>query len=118
MQFDLARVARFTDKDRARLLSDAGIIRNRSKVNAVIVNAQKILELKKEFGSFKGWLDTHDPRPKDEWVKLFKQTFVFTGGEIVNEFLLSTGYLKGAHEATCPIYKIVKKQNPPWAIIK
>ncbi|MBI5934110.1 MAG: DNA-3-methyladenine glycosylase I [Chloroflexi bacterium] len=117
-QFDLARVAAYDEADRARLLSDAGIIRNRLKVNAAIVNARKILELQKEFGSFKAWLDTHHPRPKDEWVKLFKQTFVFTGGEIVNEFLMSTGYLKGAHEETCPIYKIIKKQNPPWAIIK
>jgi DNA-3-methyladenine glycosylase I len=116
-QFDLARVAAYDEADRARLLADAGIIRNRLKVNAAIVNARKILELQKEFGSFKNWLDAHHPRHKDEWVKLFKQTFVFTGGEIVNEFLMSTGYLQGAHEETCPIYKIVKKQNPPWAII-
>ena len=117
-QFDLAAVAAYEEADRARLLSDAGIIRNRLKVNAAIVNARKILELQKEFGSFKNWLDAHHPRPKDEWVKLFKKTFVFTGGEIVNEFLLSTGYLKGAHDADCPIYKIVKAKNPPWAIIR
>jgi DNA-3-methyladenine glycosylase I len=117
-QFDLAAVAAYDEAARTRLLSDAGIIRNRLKVNAAIVNAQKILDLQKEFGSFKNWLDSHHPRPKDEWVKLFKKTFVFTGGKIVNEFLLSTGYLKGAHEETCPIYRIVKKQNPPWAIIK
>ena len=103
-QFDLARVAAYDEADRARLLSDAGIIRNRLKVNAAIVNAQRILKLQKEFGSFKNWLDAHHPRAKDEWVKLFKQTFVFTGGEIVNEFLMSTCYLKGAHEETCPIY--------------
>jgi len=117
-QFDLARVAAYEEPDRTRLLSDAGIIRNRLKVNAAIVNARKILELQKEFGSFKNWLDAHHPRPKDEWVKLFRKTFVFTGGEIVNEFLMSTGYLQGAHEESCPIYKQVKKQNPPWAIIK
>ena len=110
-------VAKYGEKDRARLMADPGIIRNRLKVNAAIVNAQKILELRKEYGSFEGWLDAHHPRPKDEWVKLFKQTFVFTGGEIVNEFLMSTGYFKGAHEETCPIYNQVKKQNPPWAII-
>jgi DNA-3-methyladenine glycosylase I len=49
---------------------------------------------------------------------IFKKTFVFTGGEIVNEFLISIGYLPGAHEADCPIFKKVKAQNPPWAIIK
>ena len=52
--FDIPTVAAYTESDRARLLADAGIIRNRLKVNAAIVNAQRILELKKEFGSFKG----------------------------------------------------------------
>jgi DNA-3-methyladenine glycosylase I len=116
--FDLAVVAAYEQADHARLLADAGIIRNRLKVNAAIVNAGRILELQKEFGSFKGWLDAHHPLPKEEWVKLFRKTFVFTGGEIVNEFLMSTGYLPGAHAADCPIFKKVKKQNPPWAIIK
>ena len=113
-QFDLARVAAYDESDRARLLADAGIIRNRLKVNAAIVNAQRILGLQKEFGSFKNWLDTHHPRPKDEWVRLFKQTFVFTGGEIVNEFLMSTGYLKGAHEETCPAYRKIASLRPAW----
>jgi DNA-3-methyladenine glycosylase I len=112
--FDIAKVAKFNEKDRARLLADAGVIRNRLKVNAAIVNAQRILELKKEFGSFKGWLDAHHPLAKEEWVKLFKQTFIFTGGEIVNEFLLSTGYLPGAHEETCPAYKKIKALRPAW----
>lgn len=107
-RFDIATVAAYDEADRARLLADAGIIRNRLKVNAAIVNAGRILELQKEFGSFKAWLDAHHPRSKDEWTKLFKKTFVFTGGEIVNEFLLSTGYLSGAHAADCPIYKKVK----------
>lgn len=115
--FDLKRVASYTEDDRARLLADAGIIRNHLKVNAAIVNAQRILELKKEHGSFKGWLDAHHPRAKEDWVKLFKKSFVFTGGEIVNEFLISTGYLPGAHDEDCPIYPKVKLQNPPWAII-
>jgi DNA-3-methyladenine glycosylase I len=112
--FDVKKVARFTEKDRARLLADAGIIRNRLKVNAAIVNAQKILELQKEFGSFKGWLDAHHPLKKDEWVKLFKKTFVFTGGEIVNEFLMSTGYLAGAHQKNCPVYKKAASLRPAW----
>jgi DNA-3-methyladenine glycosylase I len=116
--FQIATVAAYGETDRARLLADAGIIRNRLKVNAAIVNAGRILELQKEFGSFKDWLDTHHPLPKDEWTKLFKKTFVFTGGEIVNEFLMSTGYLPGAHEADCSIFRKVKTQNPPWAIIE
>ena len=100
--------------DRERLLADAEIIRNRLKVNAAIVNAQKILELRKEFGSFKGWLDANHPLTKEEWTKLFRKTFVFTGGEIVNEFLISTGYLPGAHQADCHIYKKVASLRPAW----
>ena len=42
---------------------------------------------------------------KAEWVKLFKKTFKFTGGEITNEFLMSIGYLDGAHVPSCPIFK-------------
>jgi DNA-3-methyladenine glycosylase I len=116
--FNLKKVAKYTDADRARLLADAGIIRNRLKVNAAIVNAQRILQLQKEYGSFRDWLYDHHPLTKDEWVKLFRKTFVFTGGEIVNEFLLSTGYLPGAHTKDCPIYQKVKKQSPPWTIMR
>jgi DNA-3-methyladenine glycosylase I len=112
--FNIEKVARFGEKDRARLLADAGIIRNRLKVNAAIENAKRIKALQKEFGSFKGWLDIHHPLSKDEWTKLFKKTFVFTGGEIVNEFLLSTGYLPGAHDKKCPVYKKVASLRPAW----
>ena len=115
-QFNIQKVANYTEKDRERLLADAGIIRNKLKVNAAIVNAQRILELQEEFGSFKNWLDENHPKTKDEWVKLFKKNFKFVGGEIVNEFLMSTGYLKGAHQEDCPIYAEVLKQKPKWAI--
>jgi DNA-3-methyladenine glycosylase I len=103
--FSIEKVAAYIEADRERLLQDSNIIRNRLKINAAIVNAKKILELKSEFGSFKGWLDAHHPNSKEYWVKLFKKTFKFTGGEIVNEFLMSTGYLPGAHIPECPIYK-------------
>lgn len=112
--FKIEKIAKYTENDRARLLADAGIIRNRLKVNAAIVNAQKVLELKKEFGSFKNWLDQNHPLTKDEWTKLFKKTFIFTGGEIVNEFLMSTGYLPGAHQPDCPVYKKVASLRPAW----
>ena len=113
-KFSIEKIAQYTERDRVRLLSDAGIIRNRLKVNAAIVNAQKILELKKEFGSFKNWLDAKHPLTKEEWTKLFKKTFVFIGGEIVNEFLMSTGYLPGAHQTDCPVYKKVTALKPKW----
>lgn len=51
---------------------------------------------------------------KDGWVKLFKKTFRFTGGEIVNEFLMSIGYLPGAHVPECPTYKKILQSNPAW----
>jgi len=112
--FDIEQIAQFTEVDRERLLGDKGIIRNKLKVNAAIHNAQQILNLKEEFGSFKRWLNHHHPLSLEEWVKLFRKTFKFVGGEIVNEFLMSTGYLAGAHEEDCPIFQKVKEQNPPW----
>ena len=113
-QFVIKKVAGYKDKDRQRLLNDAGIIRNRLKVDAAIANANTILKIQKEFTSFKNWLDMHHPLTKEGWVKLFKNTFKFTGGEIVGEFLMSIGYLPGAHEESCPIYKKVLKQRPSW----
>ena len=117
-QFDIEKIARFGDGDRERLLNDAGIIRNRLKVNAAIVNAQRILEIQANYGSFKNWLDEHTPRTKDEWVKLFKKSFTFTGGEITNEFLMSTGYLSGAHEPDCPIYSKIITHKPAWFVYR
>jgi DNA-3-methyladenine glycosylase I len=112
--FDIKKVAAYTEADRERLLADAGIIRNRLKVNAAIENAKTIILLQKEYGSFEKWLEQHHPKTKEEWVKLFKQTFKFTGGEIVNEFLMSIGYLPGAHAADCKIYKDILKMKPMW----
>lgn len=112
--FDIETVAGYGESDRARLLGDAGIIRNRLKVNAAIENAKRIRALSAEFGSFKGWLDAHHPRSREAWTKLFKQTFLFTGGEIVNEFLMSTGYLPGAHSPDCPVFARVAEKSPPW----
>jgi DNA-3-methyladenine glycosylase I len=112
--FDPEVVARYGKRERARLLADAGIIRNRLKVDAVIENARRVLGLRESHGSFAGWLDAHHPLDRDEWRRLFKSTFVFTGGEIVNEFLMSTGYLPGAHRETCPVYSRILRLKPPW----
>lgn len=112
--FEIKKVAAYKEKDVERLLNDAGIIRNRLKVNAAIENAKAIVLLQKEFGSFKNWLDHHHPKTKEEWMKIFKKTFKFTGGEIVNEFLMSTGYLPGAHIETCTVYKKILKTKPAW----
>jgi DNA-3-methyladenine glycosylase I len=113
--FDIDKVSRYSEKKIDKLLQNAGIIRNRLKIMAAIDNAKRIKAIQKESGSFKSWLDKHHPLSKDEWVKLFKQNFRFTGGEIVNEFLVSTGYLQGAHTETCPVYKKVMRLKPKWA---
>ncbi len=112
--FNIKKVAAFKEKDFERLMNDSGIIRNRLKIQAAIENAKTVLKIQKEFGSFKKWLDHHHPKTKLEWVKLFKATFRFTGGEIVNEFLMSTGYLAGAHIESCPVFKKVMKAKPPF----
>ncbi len=114
-KFNILKVAAYTQADRARLLQDVGIIRNKLKIDAAIENAKTLLRLQKEFGSFEKWLAYHHPKKKEEWVKLFKKTFRFTGGEIVNEFLMSIGYLPGAHADNCPVQKRVLKQKPMWS---
>jgi DNA-3-methyladenine glycosylase I len=113
-KFNIREVANYQEKDRERLLNDPGIIRNNRKIDAAIFNAQQIIKIQEEFGSFKAWLDKNHPMSLDEWVKLFKKIFKFTGGEITNEFLISTGYLKGAHEKKCPIYNKIIQKNSMW----
>ena len=113
--YDIDKVAAFTARDVKRLMTDAGIIRNRLKIEAVIDNAKRLQEIRESHGSFAAWLDAHHPLTKEKWVKLFKQTFRFTGGEIVGEFLMSLGYLKGAHVPSCPVHAQVARLDPPWA---
>jgi len=112
--FNIKKVAAYSEKDFKRLMNDASIIRNRLKINAAIENAKTIIQIQKEFASFKNWLNHHHPKTKAEWTLLFKKTFRFTGGEIVNEFLMSTGYLPGAHHESCPVFKKVIKAKPAW----
>ena len=112
--FDIDAVAAFGEADRERLLQDAGIIRNRLKVDAVIENARRLVAIRASHGSFAAWLDAHHPLMLPEWVKLFRATFRFMGGEIVGEFLMSTGYLPGAHREDCPAYARALAAGPPW----
>jgi len=112
--FDPAVVAQFTARDKKRLMADAGVIRNQLKIEAAVHNARMVLTLRDSHGSFARWLDAHHPRSKPEWLKLFKTTFRFTGGEIVGEFLMSLGYLPGAHASDCPVYQRVLEKRPPW----
>ncbi|MBY5968770.1 DNA-3-methyladenine glycosylase I [Halomonas denitrificans] len=112
--FEVDRVAAYGDEERARLLNDAGIIRHRQKIDAVIHNAQVIQQLRVSHGGFEAWLSAHHPLPHAQWVKLFRRHFRFTGPEIVKEFLMSTGYLPGAHHDQCPVQQQVLAASPAW----
>ena len=103
--FDIKKIADYDKSDISRLLANSGIVRNKLKINAVIFNARKIVELQKKYGSFKSWLKIKNDSNLNltNWVALFKENFKFTGNEITKEFLTSTGYIKGAHIETCPI---------------
>lgn len=113
--FRVSKVASYGDREVERLLADQTIIRNRLKVRAIIANAQTILALRKTHGGFARWLEAHHPRGRAAWVTLFRKTFRFTGGEITGEFLMSIGYLSGAHEKGCPVYDRILAEGPPWA---
>ncbi len=99
--FDVDRVAAYGEEDRARLLGDAGIIRNRLKIDAAIHNARVIQQIRTEHGSFAAWLNGQTCTSLDEWVAVFRKTFRFMGPEIVGEFLMSTGYLPIRHDPEC-----------------
>ena len=113
--FDITKVAKYGEKDFTRLMNDAGIIRNRLKINTAIYNAQKLVEIQKEQGSFRKWLDIENGKLKVEggrnehakevWLKLFKKHFKFVGGEIVGEFLMSINMLPESHGKECEVYK-------------
>lgn len=114
-RFVVSKVARYGAKDVKRLLADEGIIRNRLKIEAIVANANVILDIRKSHKSFAAWIAAHHPLTKPEWVKLFRKTFKFTGGEIVGEFLMSIGYLPNAHHAGCPVYKTILREKPAWS---
>ncbi len=104
-------VARFDDGDRARLMADAGIVRNRAKIDASIGNAQAFLEVSRQFGSFAAYLETIVPMPparlpvtaepgtipittavSDALSKdLKKRGFRFVGSTIVYSFMQAVG---------------------------
>lgn len=109
-RFDPRRVARFTAKDKRRLLKDPGIVRNRLKIEATVTNAQRFLEVQKEFGSFDRYLWSFvDRKPivnrprtmKDVQAKtdlsdriskdLAKRGFRFVGSTIVYAYLQAVG---------------------------
>ncbi len=112
--FNISKIANYKEEDIVLLLDNPGIIRNKLKINAAIYNAQQILFIREDFGSFREWLDHFHPMDKEAWTKHFRKHFKFVGGEIVNEFLMSTGYLEGAHEKNCPVFDKIVEKKPKW----
>src|SRR3954462_11451378 len=91
--FDAARIARYTDKDKARLLANAGIVRNRLKVDASILNARGFLAVQAEFGSFDRYL----------WA--------FVGGRPIQSNLTKAGEIPVRTKASDALSKDLKKRG-------
>jgi DNA-3-methyladenine glycosylase I len=127
--FDAARIARYSEKDTARLLADPGIIRNRRKVASAIGNAQAFLAIREEHGSFSDYLwNFVDGKPvvnrwesisevpartklSDRMSKDLKDRgFSFVGSVIVYSFLQSAG-LVNDHLVSCFRWKAVSRKG-------
>lgn len=112
--YNIDRIAAFDESDIERLMNDPEIIRNRRKIEAVIKNAKVVRELRDTHGGFGRWVEAHHPMSRMDWCKLFRATFAFMGKEVVGEFLMSIGYLPGAHTDQCPIYRRIAEKQPAW----
>lgn len=125
--FDVARVARYTQRDVERLLKNAGIIRNRLKIEATINNAKRFIEVQNEFGSFDAYIWRFvDGQPiKNAWRSmkeipaktplsdavskdLLKRGFKFVGSTIVYAHMQATGMVND-HTVDCFRYDEVAK---------
>lgn len=117
--FDVKKVAQLKEDDQKRILQNPGIIRNRLKVSATVVNAQKFIEVQKEFGSFDKyiWQFVGD-KPIKNKIKslkdipatskesdtmskdLKKRGFKFVGSTICYAFMQAVGMVND-HEVSC-----------------
>lgn len=126
-QFEVARVARYTQRDVERLLKNAGIIRNRLKIEAAINNAQRFIEVQNEFGSFdayiwgfvdgrpiqNGWRSMQEipaKTPLSDVISkdLLKRGFKFVGSTIVYAHMQATGMVND-HTVDCFRYEAVSQ---------
>src|SRR3989338_7027325 len=124
--FDVKKVAKFTAVDVGRLLKDPAIIRNRLKIEATINNAQRFLEVKKEFGSFSKYMWQFVGKPiKNKFkslgelpakteisdvmsIDLKKRGFKFVGSTICYAHMQATGMVND-HLTSCFRHKEVHK---------
>jgi DNA-3-methyladenine glycosylase I len=112
--FDAHRIVVYGARDKARLLADAGIVRNRAKVDAVVANARAFLEVQREFGSFDRYIWRFvegQPLPRSRRRRalaaseamsrdLRERGFKFVGPTICFAFMQATGMLDD-HEPGC-----------------
>src|SRR5260370_16502498 len=93
-EFDPARVAKFGDRDVTRLLADAGIVRNRLKINSAIGNAKAFLAVQKEFGSFDDYIWRFvDGRPRINKWRALKQVPASTSqSDAMSKELIGRGF--------------------------
>ena len=125
--FDYRKIAKYTQRDVKRLLNDAGIIRNRLKINATIINARQVLQVQKEFGSFNAYIwQFVDHKPVTNTFKalkdlpastkisdamskdLKKRGFKFVGSTICYAFMQAVGMVND-HMTNCFCYREIKK---------
>ena len=102
--FDIKKISQYSEKDIASLMNNKDIIRHELKIRSAIFNANKILKIQEESGTFRAWILENNQNSIENWTKLFKKNFKFVGKEIVKEFLISNGIIEGAHDKTCPLY--------------
>lgn len=99
-RFSLKKVAAFTGRDVRRLLGDAGIVRNRLKIEATIENAQRFIALSRGHGSFARWLEALPP-DLGALQAIFREEFRFMGPEIAKSYLESVGKVPIRHHPAC-----------------
>jgi DNA-3-methyladenine glycosylase I len=101
--FDIKKVARFKEPQVRKLLDDKSIIRNPRKISATIYNANSIIEIQKEYGSFFNFIKKLDVNA--DLVKQLKKHFKFMGKETATCFLMGCGRIKAHHDKNCFLYK-------------
>ncbi len=112
-------LAAFGPSDIERLMANPALIRNRRKLEATVVNAQRVVGLRGEHGGFAGWLRAAGPLDLPAWLKRFRGVFVFVGPEIVGEFLMGVGLIPGAHAPSCPVYPAAEDaRRRVWSKLK
>ncbi len=92
--FDFRKIARYTDRDRARLLANEGIIRNRQKIESAIVNAKCFLQVQAEFGTFDDyiWQFVNGKTIRNRWKSLPDLPAKTPASEAMSKDLIARGF--------------------------